>query len=150
DLAARRIAVNFCQSARQRWSREPLPVRRHGLPSEAGGCLGRLLETRVEFPNSGSPSSPCSHGQAPLSPSGTRLGTQIPVEESNCNRIRSLEGRRPRIGYPVPLQDVGVGLRPHPVVFSLGSPRFGGVGTLSSAPPLRSDLGTRRSIESLL
>jgi hypothetical protein len=36
-----------------------------------------------------------------LSPSGTRLGTRMPVEDSNCIRIAQLEGSRPRILSPV-------------------------------------------------
>jgi len=73
----------------------------HGLPREAGGRQKRLLGAYVGFPNSGPPSSTCSHRQARSNPSGTRLGTTTPVEHSNSKRIRSLDGSRPRIESPV-------------------------------------------------
>ncbi len=46
----------------------------HGLPREAGGCLGRLLGALVGFPQLGPPSSTCGHGQARLSPVGHTVG----------------------------------------------------------------------------
>ena len=77
----------------------------HSLPREGGGRQKRLLGVHVGFPQSGPPSSACSHRRARGAPSGTKLGTAIPVEDPNCSRIRSLEGRRPRIDCPVLLQN---------------------------------------------
>src|SRR5215510_8342475 len=71
------------------------------LPREARACLGRLLGAQVRFPNPGLRLQPAATGRLDGAPSGTRLGTQIPMEDSNCNRIKTLEGRRPRIESPV-------------------------------------------------
>ena len=50
-------------------SREnPLPSDPNGLPREAGGRQKRLRGAYVGFPNSGPPSSTCSHRQARWSP----------------------------------------------------------------------------------
>ena len=73
----------------------------HGLPREAGDRLGRLLGPHVGFPNRGLRLQPAATGGPGCAPSGTRLGTRTPVEDSNCNRYRSLEGSRLRTWSPV-------------------------------------------------
>src|SRR5215470_18700387 len=87
---ARRIVVNTHRSPPSDGRRTTVQPDAHGLPREAGGRQKRLLGAYVGFPNSGPPSSTCSHRQARSNPSGTRLGTTTPVEHSNSKRIRSL------------------------------------------------------------
>jgi len=76
----------------------------HGLPREARGRQKRLLVAHVGFPNRGLRLQPAAPGRPSRAPSGTKLGTKRSSEVPNRNRIRSLEGRRPRIGYPVLLR----------------------------------------------
>jgi hypothetical protein len=80
----------------------------HGLPREAGGRQGRLLGPHVGFPNWGLRLQPATTGRPGCAPSGTKLGTRTPVEHSNGNRIRSLEGSRARISNPELLEGVPV------------------------------------------
>jgi len=99
--SARRIVVNSRPSPDGGSREAPGSTFPHGLPREAGGRQKRLLGAQVGLRNSGPPASTCGHSRLDGAPSGTRLGTQIPIEDSNCNRIRTLEGRRPRIESPV-------------------------------------------------
>jgi hypothetical protein len=68
----------------------------HGLPREARGRQNRLLWAQVGFPSWGLYLQPAARGRPGGAPSGTRLGTRTPIEDSNGHRIRSLEGSRPR------------------------------------------------------
>ena len=93
--SARRIVVNSRPSPDGGSREAPGSTFPHGLPREAGGRQKRLLGAQVGLRNSRPPASTCGHSRLDGAPSGTRLGTQIPIEDSNCNRIRSLDGRRP-------------------------------------------------------
>jgi hypothetical protein len=73
-----------------------------------GAAGSDFLGPRLGFPNRGLRLQPAATGRPGGAPSGTGLGTQTPVEDSNCNRIRPLEGRRPRIGSPVLLRNKAV------------------------------------------
>ena len=100
---ARRIVVNSRRSTATAMAEEaPAPSR---MPTaclvKPGAARRDLLRPTMGFPNRRFPDSTCSHGQARRSPSGTKLGTTMHVEAPNCSRIRSLEGNRPRIDYPV-------------------------------------------------
>jgi len=98
----RRIAVNSRRSPRWRQSRE---LRSSRMPT---ACLVKPGVARRDFlgitwdsPNEGLRVQPAATGKPGGALSGTRLGTRTLVGDSNCNRIRSLEGRRPRIESPV-------------------------------------------------
>jgi hypothetical protein len=76
-------------------------------------CLVKPVAARTDFlgptwdsPIRGLRVQPAATGGPGRAPSGTRLGTKRSSEVPNCNRIRSLEGRRPRISDPVLLQNV--------------------------------------------
>src|SRR5215471_16226874 len=57
--------------------RTPFQSDPHALPREAGGCLGRLLETHVGFPNRGPPASAWA---VSVSLTGARLGDQASTQ----------------------------------------------------------------------